>query len=336
MNDTLRQQLDELTAANRRSADAAIECQLADLRLRAFHDQNSQAASAAGAQPWPPTVRDVFAGQTFPHTGGIPEISLAELNVDTLAAGILQHGSVIVRGLLKSAQAQALVSDIDRVLAAQAARAAGAPLSETSPWFAPPAFLSQFKLGVGRKFIADTGGIWAIDSPRALFRVLEIYEELGLRNLLSDYFGEAPCLSVRKWVLRRVSPLPQESDWHQDGSFMGTQVRSANLWIALNCCGGDTDTPGIELIPKRLNHIVKTGTHGARFEWVVGPQAIPELFADTPPVCPLFEQGDAVFFDHYNLHRTSYGSHIHQPRYAIECWFFAQSAYPQEQIPLLF
>jgi hypothetical protein len=336
MNTSLRNTLNELTAINRRAPDAAIECQLADLRLRAFHDPDKKMESSVASGVWPPVINDPFIGRSFARTGGIPEITLDELNINTLAAGILHHGSVIVRGLLQSTQAQALISDIDRVLAAQAARAAGAPLSETTPWFAPPDFLSQFKLGVGRKFIAETGGIWAIDSPRALFHVLELYEQLGLRQLLTEYFGEAPCLSVRKWVLRRVAPLPQESDWHQDGSFMGTRVRSANLWIALNRCGADTDTPGIELIPKRLDHIVPTGTHGARFEWVVGPQAIPELFADTPPVSPLFEPGDAVFFDHFNLHRTAYGSHITQNRYAIECWFFAQSAYPEEQIPLVF
>ena len=30
------------------------------------------------------------------------------------------------------------------------------------------------------------------------------------------------------------------------------------------------------------------------------------------------------------------GAHITNNRYAIECWFFAQSAYPEEQIPLIF
>jgi len=319
--------INELSAINRATPSADIECRLADLRLRGF----TQLATTTPNTVWPPQIVDPFPNET-----GIPEISVGEMNASTIAGGILHHGSVIVRGLLKSPQAQALISDIDRVMAAQAARAAGATLQETTPWFAPPEFLSQHKLGVGRKFIAETGGIWAIDSPRTMFHLLELYEQLGLKKLLTGYFGEAPCLSVRKWVLRRVAPLAAEPDWHQDGSFMGTQVRSANLWIALNRCGGDTNTPGIDLIPKRLNTIIKTGTHGAGYDWVVSPQLVKEQFRDTPPVRPLFEQGDAIFFDHFNLHRTSYASNLTQQRYAIECWFFAQSAYPQEQIPLIF
>ena len=332
MSEAILTTIRELSEANRLSPETEIECRLADLRLRGF---KQLAVSTSRHVDWPPLSLQEKA-DPFPNTTGIPEISLAEMSAETVAGGILHHGSIIVRGLLKSSQAQSLINDIDRVMAAQAARAAGAALTETAPWFAPPEFLSQFKLGVGRKFIADTGGIWTIDSPRTLFHLLEVYEQLGLKNLLAEYFGEAPCLSVRKWVLRRVAPLPAEPDWHQDGSFMGTQVRSANLWIALNRCGGDTNTPGIDLIPKRLNTIIKTGTHGAGYDWVVSPQLVQEQFKDTPPVRPLFEAGDAIFFDHFNLHRTAYGNNITQQRYAIECWFFALSAYPEEQIPLIF
>jgi hypothetical protein len=326
------QAIAELSARNRARPDAALECQLADLRLRGF----KQLPALANTAHWPPTVDYRFPPAALAKHRGIPEIAARELNIHTLAAGILQHGSVIVRGLLDSSQANALIRDIDEVMAAQARFAASKKVQDSTPWFAPPEFLSQFKLGVGRKFIAETGGIWAIDSPRALFHVIELYEQLGLRELLTAYFGEAPCLSVRKWVLRRVAPLPAEPDWHQDGSFMGTQIRSANLWIALNRCGGDTDTPGIDLIPKRLDEIIKTGTHGAGYDWVVSPQLVNEQFRDTPPVRPLFEAGDAVFFDHFNLHRTSFAASITQTRYAIECWFFARSAYPEEQIPLIF
>jgi len=328
MSESVQTTIEKLTAGNRLSPNAEIECQLADLRLRGFKQLE---AASTPLHDWPPHITD-----PFPNERGIPEISINEMNVHTVAGGILHHGSIIVRGLLKSEQAQCLIKDIDQVMEAQAAFMKNKNLKETAPWFAPPEYLSQFKLGVGRKFIAETGGIWAIDSPRTLFHLLELYEQVGLKKLLTDYFGEAPCLSVRKWVLRRVAPLPAEPDWHQDGSFMGTQVRSANLWIALNRCGGDTDTPGIDLIPKRLNEIIKTGTHGAGYDWVVSPQLVKEQFIDTPPVRPLFEPGDAIFFDHFNLHRTAYGTHITQKRYAIECWFFARSAYPEEQIPLIF
>lgn len=331
--DKWREAIEQLTAENRHVADAERECQLAELRLSSFHQMSWPEVQDAERvkSPWPPAVPDVF--RDVP-TGSIPEISAKDLTVDTLAAGIFHHGSVIVRGLVDPQQAEALARDIDTVLEAQRQHFAGD--KNTAPWFAPPLSLKEHKLGVGRKFIAETGGIWAIDSPRTLFRVIELYEKLGIKKLLTDFFGETPCLSVRKWVLRRVAPLAGESDWHQDGSFMGTSIRSCNLWIALNPCGGDTDTPGIELIPKRLDTIVHTGSHGARFEWVVGPEAIAEFFPDLTPLRPLFEAGDAVFFDHFNLHRTAWATHHRHARYAIECWFFAPSSYPKEQIALTF
>jgi len=335
--DKWREAIDALTAENRASPDANKECQLAELRLQSFTHMTWPEVNHVERinGPWPPGVPDVF--RDVP-AGTIPEIPARDLNVHTLAAGIFHHGAVIVRGLVDPQQAEALARDIDTVLEAQRKHFASdnKASSAEAPWFAPPSSLKEHKLGVGRKFIAETGGIWAIDSPRALFRVIELYEKLGIKKLLTDFFGESPCLSVRKWVLRRVAPIAGESDWHQDGSFMGTTIRSCNVWIALNHCGGDTDTPGIELIPKRLDHIVHTGSHGARFEWVVGPEAIAEFFPDLKPVRPLFEAGDAVFFDHFNLHRTSWAPHHRHARYAIECWFFAPSSYPKEQIALTF
>ena len=189
---------------------------------------------------------------------------------------------------------------------------------------------------MGRKFIANTGGVWAADSPRGMFDVMELYRELQLKKLLADYFGEAPCLSVKKWVLRRVDPIAGEADWHQDGAFMGKDVHSMNLWIALSDCGGDSINPGIDLVPKRLEHIVQTGTDGARFDWTVGPEYVEKNFTDTPWIRPAFKAGDALFFDHMNLHRTAWSPTITGRRYAIECWFFAASVSAENQIPMVF
>lgn len=315
------------TEANRQAEDSELECRLADMRLQAY--EGKEWHDSVGS--WPPNIAD-----PFPGVEGIPEIQASELSVETLGGGILHHGSVIVRGLVSPEETQQFIDDIDATMVAKEEKKAGKSFAETAPWFAPPPSLQKHKLGVGRNFIAETGGIWAIDSPRTLFHCMELYQRLGLKKLLQDYFGEEPCLSVRKWVLRRVSPLPAEPDWHQDGSFMGTEVRSANLWLALNHCGGDSNTPGIDLIPKRLEHIVQMGTDGARFEWTVGPDYVVDHFKETPAVRPEFAPGDAVFFDHFNLHRTAYSATMDSDRYAIECWFFAPSSYPLKQIPLFF
>jgi hypothetical protein len=322
-----REAIDYLTAINRESPDFVIEQSLANLRLEAYESMELDPAG-----DFPPQWTDTFDPSRF--EGGIPVIDAGELDVNTLACGVIKYGSVIVRGLVDSGEAADLAAGIDEVMAAQA-RKDNKP-NGVPAWCAPPDGLKKHKLGVGRKFIADTGGVWAIDSPHMVFLLFDLFDRLGLRELITEYFGESPAVSVRKWVLRRVSPLPAEPDWHQDGSFMGTDLHSVNLWVALNECGGDTNTPGIDLIPKRFEEIVRMGSDGACFEWTVGPGYVTKTFADTPQVRPHFMPGDAVFFDHFNLHRTSFSPSMDSDRYAIECWFFAPSTYPMQQIPLVF
>ena len=51
---------------------------------------------------------------------------------------------------------------------------------------------------------------------------------------------------------------------------------------------------------------------------------------------PEFAPGDALLFDHLFLHRTAVDPEMTKERHAIETWFFAPSAYPDGQIPLVF
>jgi hypothetical protein len=57
---------------------------------------------------------------------------------------------------------------------------------------------------------------------------------------------------------------------------------------------------------------------------------------ETPPCRPVFEPGDVLLFDDLFLHRTAVDPAMTRDRYAIETWFFAPSAYPAGQIPLVF
>ena len=106
-----------------------------------------------------------------------------------------------------------------------------------------------------------------------------------------------------------------------------------NLWIALTDCG--VDAPSMDMVPRRLDYIVPTGTEGAVFTWSVSKAAIAEACDGGEPTHLHFKAGDAIVFDEMNLHRTSTLPGMSKPRYAIEAWFFAPSCYPLDQLPLL-
>ena len=78
-------------------------------------------------------------------------------------------------------------------------------------------------------------------------------------------------LSANKCTLRRV-PIDANTDWHQDGAFLGAGIRALNVWLALSDCG--VDAPGLDLVPRRFDDVLETGTGGAIFDWAVGPDVV--------------------------------------------------------------
>jgi hypothetical protein len=114
---------------------------------------------------------------------------------------------------------------------------------------------------------------------------------------------------------------------------MGTNIRTVNLWLALTHCGDDA--PGLDILPRRLEYIVETGTTGAIFDWAASPDKVEEA-GDGVKVCrPIFEPGDALLFDHLFMHRTAADLEMTRNRHGVEMWFFAPSLYPQMEMPLL-
>jgi hypothetical protein len=120
--------------------------------------------------------------------------------------------------------------------------------------------------------------------------------------------------------------------WHQDGKFMG-DVRSINLWLSLSRCGDEA--PGLDVVPRRLEHIVSTATDEAVLSYQVSQQKAEEAAGDKPIVRPIFEPGDALFFDELFLHQTGSDPSMPNPRFAIESWFFGGSAFPADYAPLV-
>jgi hypothetical protein len=232
-----------------------------------------------------------------------------------------------VRGLVDAQRIAHLRSVIDSAIAAQDAALKGASAKRTLPWFD----FSKLIMRSEREWVNSTGAVLAVESPRGMFQFLETVYELGLDRLVAEFFGERPALSAEKTTLRRVVPEADAGGWHQDGQFLGADIRSLNIWWALSDCG--SDAPGLELLPARLNQILPTGTDGAQMDWCVSPKFVDGTF---PGACirPEFKAGDALIFDHFLLHRTSRDLTMTRPRYAIESWFFAPSAYPEGQTGL--
>ncbi|MEJ7582480.1 MAG: phytanoyl-CoA dioxygenase family protein [Acidimicrobiales bacterium] len=261
----------------------------------------------------------------------IPEIAPDQFDAETVRRNILGHGSVCVRGLFDDDQVATCVDGIDQAFAVRDA-GPGTEVRRTTSWFKGLRLPPDEAQSLGRHWVSAAGGMLTVDSPKMLFRLLEVYAAVGLHEVVRDFFGERPVLSANKWTLRRV-PLTASTDWHQDGAFLGEGIRALNVWVALSDCGDDS--PGMDLLPRRLDRVVETGTGGAIFDWAVGPAVVAELAVDAPVVRPLFKAGDALIFDDLFLHRTAIEPTMVRPRYALEAWFFAPSVYPEGQVPIV-
>ena len=68
----------------------------------------------------------------------------------------------------------------------------------------------------------------------------------------------------------------------------------------------------------------------------MSPALVERVAGDTGVARPVFEAGDALLFDHMFMHRTASDPSMSRERYALETWFFAPSAYPDDQLPLVF
>ncbi len=185
----------------------------------------------------------------------------------------------------------------------------------------------------------------AVDSPPAMFDVVEVFERTGVGDLARGFFGEPPAALAKKWSLRKVLRDTNTGDWHQDGAFMGENIRSLNVWLTFSHCG-DT-APGLDVVARRVDHVLETGTDGAYFQWSIG-NAVAQRAGEGAIVRPIFEAGDALLFDHLCVHRTAVDPGMPHDRYAVEAWFLGPSTYgamlgevehgysPRDQIPILY
>ncbi len=315
--------IDALVAASREHRDPAIE-----IRVLHFREEAARSVEPGAARsPWPPVYEDPFPDVV----GRVPEIQLAELRADVIGGAVAHHGALIVRNLLEAEQTRRVIEGIHRAKDERGRNGdVGAVDDERASWYL------QYPHGPGinmRPIIEQRGGIWLADSPASTAYVLDLFAARGVISAVAEHFGERPCFSLQKSVLRQVEPVLRPAGWHQDGAFLGADVRSMNVWTALTPCGGDRPAPGLEIIPKRMAEVLPSDSGVVRNS--VALTVIDETIAETPAVRPEFEPGDGIMFDERLLHRTYVDENMTDDRYALECWLFAPSHPSPEYLPFL-
>ena len=109
-------------------------------------------------------------------------------------------------------------------------------------------------------------------------------------------------------------------------------VRALNLWLSLSRCGDEA--PGLDLVARRLDGLVATETDDAVLSFQVSDRKAREVAGDVPILRPVFEPGDALFFDGMLLHQTGSDPSMPRVRFGIENWFFGASSFPGNFTPI--
>jgi hypothetical protein len=312
-------EITRLTEANRACRSLEVERRILQLRHLAG---KRLAETCEGVPQYAAPSRE-----GLPDTDGLPGFGLHDVTPGRLRAAILRDGCMIVRGLVERDLALGLAARVEHAFDEREQKDSGAEWdSQYYEEFQPE---GPFRSPL-RPWIKKGGGLLAVDSPRLAFELTEIFEGAGVPRLVAQYLGEPVVLSVDKTTFRKVEPTVTGA-WHQDGSFMG-QVRSLNLWLSLSYCGDDA--PGLDIVPRRLNRLMPTGTEGTFLADQVSQATAEEAADGLDIVRPIFEPGDAVLFDELCLHQTGSDASMGKTRYAIESWFFGCSAFPESYAPL--
>jgi hypothetical protein len=318
--DQLRDEIETLSEANRDAPDPERERSI----LRARHLAGIRLMDDAPPAPrFPDTERvDVAAGDP------LPEFTRDELTPELLRAAILRDGCVLIRGLVSPERALGLADGIDRAYAERERSENGA--TATDGWYEEFTPHERCANVIFRNWIKEGGGLLGADSPRLTYRFMEALGESSFGDLVSGYLGEPALFSLGKTTMRKAEP-GVSGQWHQDGRFMGP-VRSLNLWLSLSRCGDVA--PGLDIVPRRLDDYLATGTEGAALDWTISDAEAQQAAGDTGVIRPIFEPGDALLFDEVFLHKTGSEPSMPKPRYAIENWFFGGSSFPSDYAPI--
>ncbi|MEH6582672.1 MAG: phytanoyl-CoA dioxygenase family protein [Halioglobus sp.] len=247
----------------------------------------------------PPRATDLFA-----DTVGLPEIQADQLNRETLAAGILHHGALLVRQLYSGevlTRLQHLASTRE-----EADRADNLPLGCT---------------------------------PHTFFQLLNIYQQCGLLDAVREYLDDEPVIFAQRSKLRqhrakrdKYAAIP----WHQDVNFFGRKSYAVNCWAAVTPCG--EDNPGLNIIPVRTEE--RQGWDGddgiAPLDYgrSMTPDELDNFRGKQPIAHPVLQPGDALLFDEMTVHQTALKRWARAEQVVTISWFFRASGFPAWGTPL--
>jgi hypothetical protein len=323
------ERLEALEAERRRHESLRL-----DLELRQARFDAGAALSVGDTSPppgpWPPPLPD-----PCPQVRDrLPVIDSTDADVAAVGGGVVRHGAVVVEGLLGERDVARIRDGMERAYAAraavEAARTAGHdPAEEDQAWYRP---FRPTRSTAGQK--GKPHLIRLVDSPRLLTDVLDTYRRLGVRDLVADYLEEPPVFTANKTVLRylEVPDTILPSDFHQDGRFMGDDIRALNVWVTLTDCG--EDAPTLDVLPRREPRIHPTGRGDNGFDWTLSARQVEEIADGTPITRLHLRAGDAVVFDERLVHRSAFARDMSSMRLAIESWFYAPSTVPEAYQPL--
>lgn len=319
--DELLAEIDRLAEANREQPDRDTERQLLKLRHRAGIERLSRNGHQP-SHPEPDYAR-------LPEAEVLPELTRDDLTPELIRAGILRDGCVLVRGLVDRDRALRFAELIDRSFAEREQMIDGGRAADGyyEEFTAEPPYEG---VAGQRDWVRMGGGVLAVDAPMLNAEMIDMLDAAGVQRLVEGYLGEPPLISLEKTTLRKAAPEVAGA-WHQDGRFMG-EVRALNLWLSLSRCGDKS--PGLDVVPRRLDEFVATQTDEAMLDYQVSRAQAEAAAGDKSVARPIFEPGDALLFDEMFLHATGSDPSMPKPRYAIESWFFGGSAFPQEYGPL--
>ncbi len=319
-DDELFAEIDSLSESYAQKPSRVAERELLALR----HVAGVRALGGDGSEPHHPDPSSV----TLPEGDPLPEFAPEDLTPEVVRAAILRDGCIFVRGLVPREDALAFAAQIDRSFAERERFLSGEAPAEGYYEEMVPA-KAEYALDV-RPWIREGGGVLAVDAPMPLAEMLAMFAKADLPELVGGYLGERPLISLQKTTLRKADPSVAGA-WHQDGKFMG-DVRALNLWLSLSRCGDES--PGLDIVPRRLDHLVQAQTGEAMLDYQVSKELAEEAAGDKQVARPIFEPGDALLFDDLFLHATGSDPSMPKPRFAIESWFFGASAFPEEYGPL--